>query len=136
MLGADQPVILHLLDLPFAQQSLKGIEMELNDCAFPTLAGVVCTDNPSVGFKDVKYALLVGAKPRGKGYIFLGPGMERKDLLNENGKIFIDTGKALNDNADRNCKVVVVGNPANTNCLIASHWAKDLPKENFTVLFS
>lgn len=101
--------------------------MELNDCAFPTLAGVVSTDNQSVGFKDVNFALLVGAKPR-------GPGMERNDLLKDNGKIFVDTGKAINDNADRNIKVCVIGNPANTNCLIASHHAKDLPKENFTAM--
>jgi len=101
--------------------------MELNDCSFPTLAGVICTDSPSLGFKDCKYALLVGAKPR-------GPGMERNDLLKDNGKIFIDTGKAINDNAHRDVKVVVVGNPANTNCLIASHYAKDLPKENFTAM--
>jgi len=96
--------------------------MELDDCSFPTLAGVVCTDSPSVGFKDVKYALLIGAKPR-------GPGMERADLLKDNGKIFIDTGKAINDNAARDVKVIVVGNPANTNCMIAQHYAKDLPAE-------
>lgn len=101
--------------------------MELDDCSFPTLAGVVCTDSPSVGFKDVNYALLIGAKPR-------GPGMERGDLLKDNGKIFIDTGKAINDNAARDVKVIVVGNPANTNCMIAQHYAKDLPAENFTAM--
>jgi len=101
--------------------------MELRDCSFPTLSDVVCTDNASVGFKDVKYALLVGAKPR-------GPGMERGDLLKDNGKIFISTGQALNDNADRDCKTLVVGNPANTNCMIAAHYAPDIPKENFSAM--
>jgi malate dehydrogenase len=101
--------------------------MELDDCAFPLLAGVVTTSNQSVGFKDVDYALLVGAKPRLKG-------MERADLLKDNGKIFIDTGKAINDNASRNIKCLVIGNPANTNCLILSHHAKDIPRENFTAM--
>lgn len=127
MLGPDQPVILHLIDLPAFQSGLTGVNMELNDCAFPLLQGVVCTDNASVGFKDVDYALLFGAKPR-------GPGMERQDLLKDNGKIFIDTGKAINDNASRNVKVVTIGNPANTNCLIANHYAPDLPDENFTAM--
>jgi malate dehydrogenase len=127
MLGEDQPVILHLIDIPQAQEALKGVSMELFDCAFPTLQDVVCTSNASVGFKDVNYVLLVGAKPR-------GPGMERADLLKDNGKIFIDTGKAINDNANRNVKVLTVGNPANTNCMIAAHYAKDLPKENFTAM--
>lgn len=101
--------------------------MELNDCSFPTLVDVVCTSESSTGFKDVDYVLLVGAKPR-------GPGMERGDLLKDNGKIFIDTGRALNDNASRDAKILVVGNPANTNCLIASHYAKDMKKENFTAM--
>jgi len=101
--------------------------MELNDCSFSTLAGVVITDSLSVGFKDVDYALLVGAKPR-------GPGMERGDLLKDNGKIFIDQGKAINDNANRNVRTIVVGNPANTNCMIAAHYAKDLPKSSFTAM--
>lgn len=86
--------------------------MELNDCAFPLLQDVVCTDNLSEGFKEVDFAMLIGSKPR-------GPGMERADLLKDNGKIFVETGKAINDNASRNCKTIVVGNPANTNCLIA-----------------
>jgi len=124
LLGPDQPVILHMIDLPFAMNALNGVEMELFDCAFPLLHGVVSTDNQTVGFKDVDYALLIGAKPR-------GPGMERGDLLKDNGKIFIDTGKAINDNASRNIKALVVGNPANTNCLILSNHAKDIPKENF-----
>lgn len=124
MLGPDQPVILHLIDLPFAEEKLKGVKMELDDCAFPLLHGVVCTSDPSVGFKDTNYNMLIGAKPR-------GPGMERGDLLKDNGKIFIDTGKAINDHSARDCKTLVVGNPANTNCLIAAHYAKDLPKENF-----
>ena len=88
--------------------------MELNDCSFPTLAGVVCTDNQTVGFKDIDYALLIGAKPR-------GPGMERSDLIKDNGKIFVETGKAINDNAKRSAKVIVVGNPANTNAMICAH---------------
>ena len=101
--------------------------MELNDCSFPTLAGAVCTDNQTVGFKDIDYALLIGAKPR-------GPGMERSDLIKDNGKIFVDTGKAINDNAKRSAKVIVVGNPANTNAMICAHYAKDMSKANFTVI--
>lgn len=101
--------------------------MELDDCAFPLVQDIICTDNQSVGFKDVDVAMLVGSKPR-------GPGMERSDLLKDNGKIFVDTGKALNDNASRDVKVVVVGNPCNTNCLIAQHYAKDIPRENFTAM--
>ena len=129
MLGKDQPVILQMLELPMekAQQALKGVMMELEDCAFPLLAGMVGTDNPEVAFKDADYALLVGARPR-------GPGMERKDLLMENAKIFIEQGKALNKVASRNIKVLVVGNPANTNAYIAMKAAPDLPAGNFTAM--
>lgn len=129
MLGPDQPVILQMLDLPIdkLQQALKGVMMELEDCAFPLLAGTVGTGDPQVAFKDVDVALLVGAKPR-------GPGMERKDLLMENAKIFIEQGKALNAVASRQVKVLVVGNPANTNASIAMKSAPDLPKGNFTAM--
>jgi malate dehydrogenase len=129
MLGKDQPVILQMLELPIekAQQALKGVMMELDDCAFPTLAGMVGTDDPKIAFKGADYALLVGAKPR-------GPGMERKDLLMENAKIFIEQGKALNEVASRSVKVLVVGNPANTNAYIAMKSAPDLPKKNFTAM--
>jgi hypothetical protein len=108
MLGDDQPVILQLLDITPAMEALEGVRMELEDCAFPLLAGIVCTDDPDTGFKDADYALLVGARPR-------GPGMERKDLLEANAAIFSVQGKAINDNASRDIKVLVVGNPANTN---------------------
>ena len=129
MLGKDQPVILQMLEVPFekAQAALKGVMMELEDCAFPLLAGMVGTDEPNVAFKDADYALLVGARPR-------GPGMERKDLLLENAKIFTVQGKALNDVASRNVKVLVVGNPANTNAYIAMKSAPDLPAKNFTAM--
>lgn len=129
MLGKDQPVILQLLELPIdkAQAALKGVIMELEDCAFPLLAGVIGTDDPKVAFKDADVALLVGAKPR-------GPGMERKDLLLENAKIFTEQGKALNEVASRNVKVLVVGNPANTNAYIAMKSAPDLPAKNFTAM--
>jgi malate dehydrogenase len=129
MLGKDQPVILQMLEVPFekAQAALKGVMMELEDCAFPLLAGMVGTDDPAVAFKDADYALLVGARPR-------GPGMERKDLLLENAKIFTVQGKALNDVASRNVKVLVVGNPANTNAYIAMKSAPDLPAKNFTAM--
>ncbi len=129
MLGKDQPVILQMLEVPFekAQAALKGVMMELEDCAFPLLAGMVGTDDPNVAFKDADYALLVGARPR-------GPGMERKDLLLENAKIFTVQGKALNDVASRNVKVLVVGNPANTNAYIAMKSAPDLPAGNFTAM--
>ncbi len=125
MLGKDQPVILQLLEIPPAMGALDGVVMEINDCAFPLVAGVITTDNPGVAFKDVEYALLVGSRPR-------GPGMERSDLLKANGAIFTVQGKALNDNADKNVKVLVVGNPANTNALIAMKNAPDLNPRNFT----
>ncbi|MDH3399726.1 MAG: malate dehydrogenase [Chromatiales bacterium] len=127
MLGADQPVILQLLEIPQALGALEGVAMELNDCAFPTLAGIVCTDDPNVAFKGTDYALLVGARPR-------GPGMERKDLLLANAAIFSVQGKALNEHASREVKVLVVGNPANTNSLIAQANAPDLPAANFTAM--
>ena len=129
MLGKDQPVILQLLELPIekAQAALKGVMMEVEDCAFPLLAGMEGTADPAVAFKDADVALLVGAKPR-------GPGMERKDLLMENAKIFIEQGKALDRAAARNVKVLVVGNPANTNAYIAMKSAPSLPKKNFTAM--
>ena len=127
MLGPDQPVILHLIDLPNFQQGLQGVKMELTDCAFPLLQDVVTTDDLSVGFKDINCALLIGSKPR-------GPGMERADLLKDNGKIFVSTGKALDDYASRDCKVLVVGNPANTNCLIAQSYAPNLGPQNFSAM--
>ena len=127
MLGKEQPVILQLLDITPAMPAVKGVVMELEDCAFPLLAGVVVTDDPAVAFKDADYALLVGARPRSKG-------MERKDLLEANGAIFTVQGKALNDHASRNCKILVVGNPANTNAYIAMKSAPDLPKKNFTAM--
>jgi malate dehydrogenase len=129
MLGADQPVILQLLELPIdkAQAALQGVMMEMEDCAFPLLAGMTGTAEPSVAFKDVEIAMLVGAKPR-------GPGMERKDLLLENAKIFIEQGKALDAVASRNVRVLVVGNPANTNAYIARKSAPSLPRKNFTAM--
>ena len=129
MLGKDQPVILQLLELPIdkAQAALKGVIMELEDCAFPLLAGVVGTDDAEVAFKDADIALLVGARPR-------GPGMERKDLLLENAKIFTAQGAALNKVASRDVKVLVVGNPANTNAYIAMKSAPDLNPRNFTAM--
>jgi len=127
MLGSDQPVILQLLEIPPALPALQGVVMELDDCAFSTLAGVVATDDPNVAFKDADYALLVGARPR-------GPGMERKDLLEANAAIFSAQGKAMNDHASRDIKVLVVGNPANTNALIASSNAPDIDSGNFTAM--
>ena len=129
MLGKDQPVILQLLEIPDekAQKALKGVMMELDDCAFPLLHGMVPAADPMVAFKDVDVALLVGARPR-------GPGMERKDLLLENAKIFIEQGKALDAVASRNIKVLVVGNPANTNAYIAMKSAPSLPSKNFTAM--
>jgi malate dehydrogenase len=127
MLGADQPVKLHLLEITPALPTLQGVLMELNDCAFPTLAQVVATDDAKVAFRDCHAAMLVGARPR-------GPGMERKDLLLANAQIFSAQGKALNEVADRNVRVLVVGNPANTNSLIAQANAKDLNPRNFTAM--
>jgi malate dehydrogenase len=127
MLGPDQPVILHLLEITPALPALNGVVMELDDCAFPLLAGVVATDDANVAFKDVDYALLVGARPR-------GAGMERKDLLSANGAIFGPQGKALNAHAKRDVKVLVVGNPANTNALIAQANAPDLDPKCFTAM--
>ena len=124
LLGPDQPVALHLLDIPDAVPSLKGVAMELDDCVFPLLKEVKIGSDPEEIFGGVHYALLVGSKPR-------GPGMERKDLLVDNGKIFIGQGKALNHAASRDVRVLVVGNPCNTNCLILMHHAPDIPKENF-----
>jgi len=127
MLGNDQPVILQLLEIPPALPALHGVVMELNDCAFPTLAGIVATDDANTAFKDSDYALLVGARPR-------GPGMERKDLLQANAAIFSVQGKAMNDHANRDIRVLVVGNPANTNALIASSNAPDIDPRNFTAM--
>ncbi|MEO8344483.1 MAG: malate dehydrogenase [Betaproteobacteria bacterium] len=129
MLGRDQPVILQMLELPIekAQAGLRGVMMELEDCAFPLLADMVGTGDPKVAFKDANVAMLVGARPR-------GPGMERKDLLLENAKIFIEQGKALDAVASRDIKVLVVGNPANTNAYIAMNSAPTLPKKNFSAM--
>ncbi|MGI9261309.1 MAG: malate dehydrogenase [Woeseiaceae bacterium] len=127
MLGTDQPVILQLLEIPPALPALQGVVMELDDCAFATLAGIVATDDPNVAFNDSDYALLVGARPR-------GPGMERKDLLEANAQIFSVQGKAMNDHANRDIRVLVVGNPANTNALIASANAPDIDKSRFTAM--
>jgi malate dehydrogenase len=127
MLGPKQPVILQMLEITPALEALKGVAMELEDCAFPLLAGMVCTDDAAVAFKDSDYALLVGARPR-------GPGMERKDLLEANAAIFSAQGKALNDNASKDIKVLVVGNPANTNSLIAQRNAPDINPRQFTAM--
>jgi malate dehydrogenase len=127
MLGSDQAVILQLLEIPPALPALQGVVMELQDCAFSTLAGIVASDDPDVAFKDTDYALLVGARPR-------GPGMERKDLLEANAAIFSVQGKAMNDHANRDIKVLVVGNPANTNALIASANAPNIDQRNFTAM--
>jgi malate dehydrogenase len=129
MLGKDQPVILQLLEIPDekAQKALKGVMMELDDCAFPLLHGMVAASDPMTAFKDVDVALLVGARPR-------GPGMERKDLLEANGKIFAPQGQALDKVAKRDVRVLVVGNPANTNCLIAMKNAKSLKPSQFTAM--
>ena len=129
MLGKDQPVVLSLLEVPVekAQQALQGVMMELEDCAFPLLAGMEAHSDPMTAFKDIDYALLIGSRPR-------GPGMERAELLAVNGEIFTAQGKALNAVANRNVKVLVVGNPANTNAYIAMKSAPDLPRGNFTAM--
>ncbi len=127
MLGKDQPVILQLLEITPALEALKGVTMELEDCAFPLVHDIVQTDDPNVAFKDADYCLLVGARPR-------GPGMERKDLLEANAAIFSVQGKAINDHASRDVRVIVVGNPANTNALIAYRNAPDLKPGQFTAM--
>lgn len=124
MLGYDQPVSLHILEIPQALEALEGVKMELQDCAFPLLKDIVIGSDHNQVFEGVHYALLIGAKPR-------GPGMERSDLLTDNGKIFVGQGQALNDVADSNVKVLVVGNPCNTNCLIAMNNAPRIPRKNF-----
>ena len=127
MLGDDQPVILHLLEIPPAMQAVQGVVMELEDCAFPLLQGIVATDDANVAFKDADFALLVGAMPR-------GPGMERSDLLKKNAEIFSVQGKAINDHANKDIKVLVVGNPANTNALIAQQNAPGIDPDQFTAM--
>ena len=127
MLGPDQPVILHMLEITPALGALQGVAMELEDCAFPLLAGTVCTDNAEQAFADAQYALLVGARPR-------GPGMERKDLLEANAAIFSVQGKAINAAAARDIRILVVGNPANTNALIAQRNAPDINPRQFTAM--
>ena len=129
MFGQEQPVILQLIEIPAEKpmQALEGVAMELEDCAFPLLQNMVLTSDPKVGFRDVNQALLVGSKPR-------GPGMERNDLIRENGPIFTGQGRALNDHAASDVRVTVVGNPCNTNCLIAMHAAPDLPDERFSAM--
>ena len=127
MFGPEQPLILQLLEIPPALPALDGVVMELHDCAFDTLAGIVATDDPNIAFKDAEYALLVGARPR-------GPGMERNDLLEANAQIFSVQGKAINDHADRDIRVLVVGNPANTNALITSSNAPDIDPANITAM--
>lgn len=127
MLGSDQPIVLQLLEIPPAMGAVQGVVMELEDCAFPLLHSVIASDDPSVAFKDADYALLVGARPR-------GPGMERSDLLEANGAIFTVQGKAINDNASKDVKVLVVGNPANTNAMIAMESAPDIDNKQFTAM--
>ena len=127
MLGLDQPVILQMLEITPALEALKGVAMELDDCAFPLLHDMVITDDPNVAYKDADYALLVGARPR-------GPGMERKDLLEANAAIFSVQGKAINEHASRDIKVLVVGNPANTNALITQRNAPDINPRQFTAM--
>ena len=126
-LGPDQPVILQMLEIPSAMKALEGVAMELADCAFPLLHDMVLTDDPSVAFDGASWAFLVGAKPRGKG-------MERKDLLLDNGPIFTTQGRAINERAASDIRVLLVGNPANTNCLIASSNAPDIPRERFAAM--
>jgi len=129
MFGPEQPVILQLLEVPVekAMKALEGVAMELDDCAFPLLHEMILTSDPSVGFKNANWCCLVGAKPR-------GPGMERADLLKDNGKIFIEQGRIIDQLAADDCRVAVVGNPANTNCMIAASQARRLPPERFTAM--
>jgi len=129
MFGADQPVILQLLEIPVEgpQKAMRGVAMELDDCAFPLLQGLVLADDPKVAFADANWCLLVGSKPR-------GPGMERADLLRDNGKIFVEQGKAIDEVAAADVRVAVVGNPCNTNCMIAASQAKRVPAERFTAM--
>lgn len=127
LFGPNQPVALNLLELPVAMDALRGVAMELDDCAFPLLTDIVLTDDANVAMKDVNWVLCVGSKPR-------GPGMERGDLIRENGPIFTGTGKAINDNAADDVRVVVVGNPCNTNCLITMHNATNIPRDRFTAM--
>ena len=129
MFGPEQPVILHLIEVPVekAMQALDGVVMELEDCAFPLLAGTVCTSDPAVGFKDVNWACLVGSKPR-------GPGMERADLLKDNGKIFVGQGQAIDEHAAADCRVAVVGNPANTNAMIGASQGSRIPADRWTAM--
>ncbi len=127
MFGQKQPVILRLLEIPQSMSALSGVRMELEDCAFPLLHDIVTTDDPAIGFRETDYVILVGAKPRSKG-------MERKDLITENAKIFANQGRAINDNASPNVRVLVVGNPANTNALIAAANAPDLDRSQFTAM--
>jgi len=127
LLGPDQPIILHLLEITQAMEALQGVVMELNDCAYPLLYRIEITDDPKIAFRNVDYVFLVGARPR-------GPGMERKDLLLVNAEIFAVQGKALNEVANKDVKVLVTGNPANTNALITLKNAPDLKPENFTAM--
>jgi malate dehydrogenase len=129
MFGPDQPVILQMIEIQDekAQLALRGVAMELEDCAFPLLAGMVLTSDPAVGFQDANWCLLIGSRPR-------GPGMERNDLIKVNGPIFTGQGRAINDRAAKDVRVAVVGNPCNTNCLIAMHSAPDLPRERFSAM--
>ena len=127
MLGEDQPIILQLLEISPALEALNGTVMELEDCAFPLVSKIIQTDDPNIAFKDAEFCILVGARPR-------GPGMERSDLLEANAQIFSIQGKAISDNADSNVKVLVVGNPANTNALIACRNAPNLKPSQFTAM--
>ena len=129
MFGPDQPVILHMIEIPAEKpmQALAGVAMELEDCAFPLLQDMLLTSDPAQGFAGVNWALLVGSKPR-------GPGMERGDLITENGKIFVGQGRAINEQAASDVRVAVVGNPCNTNCLIAMHSATDVPDDRFSAM--
>jgi malate dehydrogenase len=129
MFGPEQPVILQMIEIPDekAMQALRGVAMELEDCAYPLLADMVLTSDVTVGFKDANYALLIGSRPR-------GPGMERNDLIKINGPIFTGQGRAINDHAAQDVRVAVVGNPCNTNCLIAMHSARDVPRERFSAM--